>query len=394
VSTPRPSSKQLRAWGVHDADAGRLQEILAELAAATAEQVWQRLCRDWLSTAIPFAAHRELFELVYRDRAADAPPAPAWLPSDAAIAASNAGRWMRELGLADFQELHAWSIADRPRYWQRAIDELGIVLHKPYDAVLDATRGVQRPRWLPGAQLNIVDSCLHPDEERPALRWSRDGEQIEAMSAAELARQSDHVARSLRAHGLQAGDAVAMLLPMRHECVPIYLGIIKAGCAVVSIADSFGAEEIAVRLRIAGAKMVITQEAVPRGEKRIPLFERVVAAQGPPAIVLDDHEGDPQGLRAEDQRWRDFLLDDGDAPCASAAMLPEDHCNILFSSGTTGEPKAIPWTHVTPIKCAADAWAHFDIRPGDVLAWPSNMGWMMGPWLIFAALISAVFVVL
>ena len=64
------------------------------------------------------------------------------------------------------------------------------------------------------------------------------------------------------------------------------------------------------------------------------------------------------------------------------------HTNILFSSGTTGEPKAIPWTHTTPIKCAADAHLHHDIHAGDVLAWYTNLGWMMGPWLIYASLIN------
>src|SRR5688572_22989055 len=63
-------------------------------------------------------------------------------------------------------------------------------------------------------------------------------------------------------------------------------------------------------------------------------------------------------------------------------------CNILFSSGTTATPKAIPWNHTTPIKAAADAYLHHDIRPGDVLAWPTNLGWMMGPWLIYAALVN------
>ena len=67
---------------------------------------------------------------------------------------------------------------------------------------------------------------------------------------------------------------------------------------------------------------------------------------------------------------------------------PHDHTNILFSSGTTGEPKAIPWTQTTPIKCAVDAYLHHDTQYGDVLAWPTNLGWMMGPWLIYASLIN------
>ncbi|AQK41272.1 putative acyl-activating enzyme 17 peroxisomal [Zea mays] len=62
--------------------------------------------------------------------------------------------------------------------------------------------------------------------------------------------------------------------------------------------------------------------------------------------------------------------------------------NILFSSGTTGEPKAIPWTHITPIKAAADGWCHMDIRKGDFVAWPTNLGWTMGPWLVYASLLN------
>ena len=90
--------------------------------------------------------------------------------------------------------------------------------------------------------------------------------------------------------------------------------------------------------------------------------------------------------REGDITWSDFLSNVETftaVPCD-----PDAHTNILFSSGTTGEPKAIPWTHTTPIKCAADAYLHHDIHPGDVLAWYSNLGWMMGPWLIYASLIN------
>jgi len=60
----------------------------------------------------------------------------------------------------------------------------------------------------------------------------------------------------------------------------------------------------------------------------------------------------------------------------------------LFSSGTTKDPKGIPWTHTTPIKSAADAYLHLDVRPSDVLAWPTSFGWMMGPWLTYASLVN------
>lgn len=70
---------------------------------------------------------------------------------------------------------------------------------------------------------------------------------------------------------------------------------------------------------------------------------------------------------------------------ASGLALAFHGCNLVPAQG---EPKAIPWTHVTPIRCAVDAWGHQDVRPGDVISWPTNLGWMMGPWLIYAALLN------
>ncbi len=62
--------------------------------------------------------------------------------------------------------------------------------------------------------------------------------------------------------------------------------------------------------------------------------------------------------------------------------------NILFSSGTTGDPKAIAWSHVTPLKSVVDGFYHHDVHAADVVAWPTNLGWMMGPWLIYASLVN------
>jgi acetyl-CoA synthetase len=72
----------------------------------------------------------------------------------------------------------------------------------------------------------------------------------------------------------------------------------------------------------------------------------------------------------------------------AVSCRPGDPTNILFSSGTTKDPKGIPWTHTTPIKAIADAYLHLDVRPSDVLAWPTSFGWMMGPWLTYGSLVN------
>ena len=91
-------------------------------------------------------------------------------------------------------------------------------------------------------------------------------------------------------------------------------------------------------------------------------------------------------LREGDLAWQDFLSEQTDF--RPVPRDPSDISTILFSSGTSGSPKAIPWDQTTPIKAAIDAHLHHDIHAGNVVCWPSNMGWMMGPWLVYAALMN------
>jgi len=66
--------------------------------------------------------------------------------------------------------------------------------------------------------------------------------------------------------------------------------------------------------------------------------------------------------------------------------VPLDY--LMNLCGVSGEPKAIPWTHHTPLRCAADAWAHLDVRRGDVICWPTNLGWMVGPMIVYSAFLN------
>ncbi|MEJ2189524.1 MAG: AMP-binding protein, partial [Acidobacteriota bacterium] len=174
--------------------------------------------------------------------------------------------------------------------------------------------------------------------------------------------------------------------PMNLECVAAYLGIIRAGCVVVSIADSFAPPEVRRRLEISKAAGVITVDSFSRGGRSILLYDAVRAAGAPRTVVIPNDGRRRSELREGDVLWPDFLSES--TGFRTRATDPAAVTNILFSSGTTGDPKAIPWTHLTPIKCAMDGHFHHDIRPGDVVAWPTNIGWMMGPWLIYATLIN------
>lgn len=171
------------------------------------------------------------------------------------------------------------------------------------------------------------------------------------------------------------------------ESIAIYLGIVKAGMAVVAIADSFPPLEIEKRLRIGNAKGIFTVDYSMRAGKKLSLYKKVIKAGAPKVIVIPYKNNQVKKLREGDLLWEDFLSTN--VNFTSVECKPEAYTNILFSSGTTGDPKAIPWTHLTPIKSAADGYYHQDIHTGDVVCWPTNVGWMMGPWLIYQLINNA-----
>jgi acetyl-CoA synthetase len=179
---------------------------------------------------------------------------------------------------------------------------------------------------------------------------------------------------------------VALYMPMTVDCIAAYLGIVRAGGAVVSIADSFAPAEVARRLEIAGADAVVTVDEFSRGGRSIAMYDKVREATALPTIVIGNEETTAPLLRRGDLLWRDFL--GGPEPSPSVAASSDAPTNILFSSGTTGDPKAIPWTQLTPVKCGMDGRFHQDIGRGSVVCWPTNIGWMMGPWLIYATLLN------
>jgi acetyl-CoA synthetase len=313
-------------------------------------------------------------------------PQPAWTPTPEFINTTNIAWLMRRAGVDSYEALHQWSVQNREAFWRLVIERLGIRFQQPFSRVMDLSAGVENPRWLVDARYNIVESCFVAPADSPAIIHQTEGGPLETMTVGELKKLTNRVASSLKQRGFKPGDALAIIMPMTADAVAIYLGIIKAGCVVVGIADSFQPKEISTRLRLARAVAVFTQDVLLRGGKSLPLYVNVIEADAPAAIVLPAKDALSLPLRAGDFSWSEFLEES--SFLETVIREPADSINILFSSGTTGEPKAIPWTQTTPIKCAMDAHFHQNIQPGDVLVWPTNLGWMMGPWLVFASLLN------
>ncbi|XVF47499.1 hypothetical protein PTKIN_Ptkin03bG0113700 [Pterospermum kingtungense] len=374
------------------------------------EVVGRRVLKPWHTHHL----HQLIYYSVYAnwDSSTNGPPLY-WFPSLYQAKSTNLGRILEVHGpkllgtsykdpIASFSLFQKFSVQHPEIYWSIVLKELSVVFHESPSCILDNSNKLKSSgTWLPGAVMNIAECCLlpssHPrkEDESCALVWREEGcddLDVNRMTLKELREQVTMVAKALDAT-FSKGDAIAIDMPMTVSAVVIYLAIILAGFVVVSIADSFAAKEIATRLRVSNAKAIFTQDFILRGGRKVPLYSRVVEADPCKAIVLPvSGKMISVELRKQDLSWKEFLSSVNQHPRPhhySTVYRPIDSMiNILFSSGTTGEPKAIPWTQLSSIRCSADGWAHNDVRVGDVYCWPTNLGWVMGSVLLFTCFLN------
>ncbi len=158
------------------------------------------------------------------------------------------------MGLDDYEALHRYTLEHRGEFWERVVARLGILFEKNADMVLDLSDDPEHPRWFAGATLEITRSCFQAPGEISAIVYGREEDgAVERFSYQELEDRVNQFAHGLAERGLEPGDSVALYMPMTPECVVAYLGTVRSGCRVVSIADSFSSEELASRMDIAAA---------------------------------------------------------------------------------------------------------------------------------------------
>ncbi|MED6180887.1 putative CoA ligase ccl12 [Stylosanthes scabra] len=392
-----------------------LREILSRCVSST--DIWRQIVTERvLKPSQPHSLHQLVYYSLYHSSSHasdDADPPLYWFPSLEQARDTNLGRLMETYGpkllgasytdpITSFPLFHKFSVEHPQEYWPIVLKELSVSFLEAPRCILD-TSDPSKPggTWLPGAVLNIADCCLQPSmrpykpDDSLAIVWRDEGfDDIEVnhITLKQLRQQVTLVANAIEAT-FSKGDAIAIDMQMTASAVIIYLAIVLAGCVVVSIADSFAPKEIATRLHISKAKGIFTQDFIFRGGRKFPLYRRVVEAGACKVIVLPVI-GDDVGveIRKQDISWKAFLSFGRKHPrsphYSPAYQSIDSVTNILFSSGTTGEPKAIPWTHLSPIRSAADAWACFSIQAGDVYCWPTNLGWVVGPTLLYSCFLT------
>jgi acetyl-CoA synthetase len=320
-----------------------------------------------------------------------------WQPTPELAAQSRLQQFLTAHGLLSLEALQQRSTSDIAWFWKAVLKNLDIRFRHPFSQVVDLSAGPAWPRWCVGGVMNIVDNCLDKyagtaTDSKAAVRWEGEASQARALTYGELRREVNRMANVLRGLGLGKGDAIGVFMPMVPEIVIAMLAIIKIGGVFLPLFSGFGAQAIVSRLNDAGAKALFTADAAPRRGKLAHLkpVADEAAAQVPTLqhlIVLKGSGGDTPFTPGRDLWWHEVMAAARDE-CVTEATAAEDPLMILYTSGTTGRAKGAVHTHCGfPIKSAQDLSHGLDLHSDETLCWVTDMGWMMGPWLVFGTLL-------
>ncbi|MDJ1477925.1 AMP-binding protein [Bacillus sp. LS15-K4] len=320
-----------------------------------------------------------------------------WFPTEEYKEKTRLYGWMKSLGYEDYETFYNKSIEETDWFWGEAEKAVGYQWMKPYTEVLDLENGTPFAQWYNGGTCNVVESVLSrwlaDDETRtqPALQYEGENGTSKSFTYEDLDNWVSRVANGLKHAGIEKGDRVTIYMPMIPETVVSMLAVMKIGAIISPIFSGFASDAVMTRVQAAGSKMIITADGFSRRGKVVSLKDEVdKACEHCPTVekvVIVRHAGNDFTLHNYDFPWS--VLEKEKPFTHAEEMNSDDPLMLIYTSGTTGKPKGTVHTHAGfPLKSAFDAGFGMNIKQGDRVLWVTDMGWMMGPFLLFGSLIN------
>src|SRR3954462_5955229 len=299
-------------------------------------------------------------------------------------------RLTRKLGFDDYWELVRFSAEEPERFWPAAIEDMGLEFSRPRDEGCDLSRGPEWATWFVGGKLNLAWNCVHrwargERADAPAAVWQGEDGGRRSVSYRELSNEVTRLAEALAALGVEAGDRVALFLPMSAEVAIASHACAHLGAIQVPVFSGFPAPAVAARLQAAEAKVVVTADGSLRRGREVPMKALVDEAVHESPSVEHVVVWRRLGNDAPMQPGRDVFWDEavaGSPGELEPLEVDSEHPYLLtYTSGTTGQPKGV--LHVQGgflVSITREVAYQADARPEDVIHFVTDMGWIMGPW--------------
>jgi len=319
----------------------------------------------------------------------------AWAPDPKRAGDTNTGRFMNAHDIDTYEELVTRSGRDPEWFWAAVVDHIGLPFDTAWANVRDTSRGHPWSTWFNGAQFNMSKACVDrwadDDPNRLAVRSQKEPGETRELTFGELKDRVGRLAGALQTLGVGKGDAVAVYLPMSEEAVVSLLAVARLGAIFVPVFSGYGAEAVATRLENPKPKVMICANGFTRRGNLIEMKEIAdtsidLAADIDAVIVVDYVQREETPMTDGRDRWWDEVVAASE-PIEAATTYSEDPLLIAYTSGTTGRPKGA--VHVQAgltVKIAQEGAFQLDVHSDDVLMWATDMGWIMGPWMVIAGL--------
>ena len=323
------------------------------------------------------------------------PPPDAWDTTRMGHLAARIAR-TRGIEIDGYDALWRWSVDDLEGFWAEVAADHEVIFHDPPTAVL-AQRSMPGARWFPGATLNYAEHALRRRDDTPAVIARSQTRPDVTLSFAELAEQVGRAADGLRRLGVTHGDRVVAYAPNIPETLVAFLACASLGAVWSSCAPEFGVRSVVDRVRQIDPRVLLVVDGYRYGDKAVDraaevaeiraalptleatvvlpyLDDRVDAARFPGVVAWDELVGEP-------------------APVTFTPVAFDHPLYVLYSSGTTGLPKAIVHGHggilLEHLKVLS---LHQDLGPGDRFTWFTTTGWMMWNYLVSGLTVGATIV--